>query len=175
MKKGFPLRFIAGPLLIAAALVWLVTSSMRASTLRVVPVQEVRAADGTTKSYVGQRLRVAGFIGPKGAEQAPHKTPDGVIKVARFHVTDEKGGAPMLVEYRDALPDTFRKGGPVQVDGLYGTGGVMHAEHVFTKCPSKYEDEKKAAAKKTERAAKAPDAKAPASTRNGNAAMAASY
>jgi hypothetical protein len=37
MKTKFPIRFVVGPLMIAAALVWLVTSSMRSSTLRGVP------------------------------------------------------------------------------------------------------------------------------------------
>jgi cytochrome c-type biogenesis protein CcmE len=45
----------------------------------------------------------------------------------------------LAVEYRDALPDTFHPGGPVQVDGEYFAAGKIRADHVFTKCPSKYE------------------------------------
>ncbi|HEX8833634.1 MAG TPA: cytochrome c maturation protein CcmE, partial [Abditibacteriaceae bacterium] len=44
----------------------------------------------------------------------------------------------------DALPDTFRAGGPVQVDGTYAAPGSIEAEHVLTKCPSKYEEAKPA-------------------------------
>ena len=144
MKSKFPIRFVAGPLLIAAALVWLVTSSMRATTLRVVPVEELHRADNGGQAFVGQRLRVAGFISGEGAQKAFHKTSNGTVGASRFRVTDEKGEAALLVEYRDALPDTFRKGGPVQVDGVYEAGGTMKAEHVFTKCPSKYEEAKAA-------------------------------
>ncbi|HEX8235615.1 MAG TPA: cytochrome c maturation protein CcmE [Abditibacteriaceae bacterium] len=153
MKTSFPIRFVVGPLLIAAALVWLVTSSMRASTLRVVPVEELRHPDKADHAYVGQRLRVAGFVSAEGAQKSQHKTSNGIVGVSRFRVTDEEGHAALLVEYRDALPDTFRKGGPVQVDGVYEAGGTMRAEHVFTKCPSKYEEAK--AAKQKGQAAKA--------------------
>jgi cytochrome c-type biogenesis protein CcmE len=144
MKTKFPIRFVVGPLMIAAALVWLVTSSMRASTLRVVPVEELRHPDKGDHAFVGQRLRVAGFISSEGAQKTFHKTSNGTVGASLFRVTDEKGQAALLVEYRNALPDTFRKGGPVQVDGVYKAGGTMQAEHVFTKCPSKYEEAKAA-------------------------------
>ena len=128
----------------AAALVWLVTSSMRASTLRVVPVEELRHPDKGDEAFVGQRLRVAGFVSSEGAQKTFHKSSNGTVGASRFRVTDEKGQAALLVEYRNALPDTFRRGGPVQVDGVYQAGGTMQAEHVFTKCPSKYEEAKAA-------------------------------
>ena len=144
MKTKFPIRFVVGPLLIAAALVWLVTSSMRATTLRVVPVEELRHPEKGDQAFVGQRLRVAGFIGADGAQKAREESSNGTVGFSRFRVTDEKGQAALLVEYRNALPDTFRKGGPVQVDGVYEAGGTMRAEHVFTKCPSKYEEAKAA-------------------------------
>ncbi len=128
MKTKFPIRFVVGPLMIAAALVWLVTSSMRASTLRVVPVEELRHPEKSDQAFVGQRLRVAGFISSEGAQKTFHKTSNGTVGASRFRVTDEKGQAALLVEYRNALPDTFRKGGPVQVDGVYEAGGTMRAE-----------------------------------------------
>jgi cytochrome c-type biogenesis protein CcmE len=170
MQSKFPIRFVVGPLLIAAALVWLVTSSMRASTLRVVPVEELHRAENSGAAFVGQRLRVAGFISQDGAQKAFHKTSNGTVGASRFRVTDEKGEAALLVEYRNALPDTFRKGGPVQVDGVYEAGGTMQAEHVFTKCPSKYEEEKaaKQAGKNSGQAAKAQ----PVSTQAGTEASA---
>jgi cytochrome c-type biogenesis protein CcmE len=138
-RKSHNKRFVVGTLIIIVALVSLVASSMRYNTLRAVPVQELRAADKTSQSFVGQRLRVVGHIGQEPVRKVPLQTPDGLINIAHFQVKDEAGSQTIAVEYRDALPDTFRAGGPVQVDGLYAAPGVMRADHVLTKCPSKYE------------------------------------
>jgi cytochrome c-type biogenesis protein CcmE len=141
-RKSQQKRFVIGTLVIIAALVSLVASSMRSNTLRAVPVHELRAADKTSHSFVGQRLRVVGHIGHEPVRKVPLQTPGGLINIAHFLVKDEAGGQTIDVEYRDALPDTFRAGGPVQVDGLYTAPGVMRADHVLTKCPSKYEEAK---------------------------------
>jgi hypothetical protein len=46
------------------------------------------------------------------------------------------------VEYRDALPDTFRKSGG-EVDGCYEAGGTC-APRTCLQMPSKYDEEKAA-------------------------------
>ena len=135
---------------IVAAFAVLVATSMKSNTVRSIPVGELRASDASGASLVGQCLRVVGFVGTKPVHSVPEQTPSGVIKVHYFTVEDKD--KKIAVEYRDALPDTFRAGGPVQVDGLYASAGLMKADHVFTKCPSKYEAESKASLKK-------PDAK----------------
>jgi cytochrome c-type biogenesis protein CcmE len=146
-QKSHSKRFVIGTLIIIAAMVSLVASSMRSNTLRAVPVDQLRAADKTPRSFVGQRLRVVGYIGHEAVRKVPLQTPDGLINIAHFLVREKD--QTIAVEYRDALPDTFRAGGPVQVDGLYAAPGVMRADHVLTKCPSKYEEVKapKASAK----------------------------
>jgi cytochrome c-type biogenesis protein CcmE len=105
--------------------------------LRAVPVDKLRVADSTPQSMVSQRLRVVGFVGKKPVHKTELKTANGTVNVAHFQIEDK--GKVLNIEYRDALPDTFRAGGPVQVDGVYVAEGRMEAEHVLTKCPSKYE------------------------------------
>ena len=130
------IKYLIGSALIVAALGFLVTSSLQTGTLKAVPVTELRAADAH-QSFVGKRLRVVGFVGKAPVKKTPTQTAGGVINVARFDVVE--GAQKVLVSYTDALPDTFRAGGPVQVDGVYTSPGVMKADHVLTKCPSKYE------------------------------------
>ena len=145
MKKKRDQRFVIGSLAILGALGWLMATSMKTYSMRVVPVGELRAADASPRSFVGQRLRLAGFVARVPVRKTPQRTAAGTISVARFSVVDdEKHGANkgVLIEYRDSLPDTFRLGGPVQVDGVYTSAGTMRADHVFTKCPSRYEAEK---------------------------------
>ena len=135
-------RFIIGPLIIVAAFAWLVATGIRSNTLRAVPVHELRAADGSPHSFVGQRLRVVGYVAPEKVRVEPVSTTSGMVNVNHFAVVDK--GQRVAVEYRDALPDTFKPGGPVQVDGVYGAPGLINAEHVLTKCPSKYESTQQA-------------------------------
>jgi len=116
-----------------------------------LPVDKVRAADNTPKSFVGQRLRIVGFVSHSPLRRSPIQTEAGTVDVAHFEVEDK--GSVVQVAFRDALPDTFRAGGPVQVDGRYVSAGIIEADHVLTKCPSKYEtvkpDPKKQKAMKT--------------------------
>ena len=124
------------------ALGYLVTSSLQSGTLQSVPVAKLRAADSAPQSFVGKRLRMVGFVGPQKVVKTPSQTAEGVVNVHQFSVVE--GKSTVAVSYTDALPDTFRAGGPVQVDGIYTAPGVMKADHVLTKCPSKYESGDKA-------------------------------
>ncbi len=149
------IKYIAGSALIVGALGFLVFSSLQAGTLKSIPVQDLRAADAKPTNFVGQRLRMVGFVGQTPVKKTPSQTENGVINIAHFDVVE--GGSIVKVAYTDALPDSFRAGGPVQVDGIYVSAGVMKADHVLTKCPSKYQagegavkDMEKGAAKKTE-------------------------
>jgi len=130
-------RYVAGSLLIAASLGFLIASSMKAGTLKSVPVADLRAKDNLPDSFVGQHLRVVGFVGNDPVKKTGQETPEGLVSVSNFDVVE--GKAVLSVSYSDTLPDTFRCGGPVQIDGLYVAPGVMQADHVLTKCPSKYE------------------------------------
>lgn len=138
-------RFLLGPIIIVGALVSLVATGMKSNTLRAVPVNELRAADATKTSFVSQRLRVVGRITQVPVRKTDIRTANGTVQLSRFSV--EEKGEVLNVEYRDFLPDTFRAGGPVQVDGVYTAPGIMQADHVLTKCPSKYEGAKSEGAK----------------------------
>ena len=149
------IKYIAGSALIVGALGFLVFSSLQAGTLKSIPVQDLRAADAEPTKFVGQRLRMVGFVGKAPVKKEPAQTAGGVIHVAHFDVVE--GDSTVKVSYTDALPDSFRAGGPVQVDGVYVAPGEMKADHVLTKCPSKYQegeenvkDLEKSDAKKTE-------------------------
>lgn len=135
-------RYLFGSLAIMGALGFLVTSSLQGGTLQAIPVAKLRAADGKTQNFVGKRLRMVGFVGMGKVTQTPQQTAQGVVTAQKFMVFE--GKQSVMVSYTDALPDTFRAGGPVQVDGVYTAPGQMKADHVLTKCPSKYQAEEAA-------------------------------
>ncbi len=132
------IRYLAGGAAILAAIGFLVVSSLKAGTTQNVPVQNLRAKDGSSDSFVGRHLRVVGFVGSAPVKFVPRQTDDGVVRESHFQIVE--GKATVAVSYTDALPDTFKAGGPVQVDGTYTAPGVLKAEHVLTKCPSKYQE-----------------------------------
>lgn len=140
MKKWISLAVII------AAFGVLVATSLSSNSMRSIPVHELRKADGGEKSLVGHRLRVVGFVGKTPVKSVDEQTASGVVKAHHFTVVDKNQS--IAVTFRDALPDTFKAGGPVQVDGLYSAPGVIEADHVLTKCPSKYEAESNAQMKK---------------------------
>ena len=61
----------------------------------------------------------------------------------RFRLRDKNGTATVPVVYRGTVPDAFKAGGDIVVDGRY-TNGVFTAipGTMITKCPSKYTPKK---------------------------------
>lgn len=142
-------RYLVGSLAILGALGFLVFSSLQSGTLQSVPVGTLRTP-GKEANYIGKRLRMVGFVGAERVTKSPQQTSNGVISLQKFVVLDDVSHSKtsVMVSYSDALPDTFRAGGPVQVDGVYTAPGEMRADHVLTKCPSKYQAEEAAKANK---------------------------
>jgi cytochrome c-type biogenesis protein CcmE len=60
---------------------------------------------------------------------------DGGLEV-RF--TASQDGASMPVEYRGQLPDIFKPGIQVVVEGRVESDGVFHARTLLAKCPSRF-------------------------------------
>ena len=57
----------------------------------------------------------------------------------RFHVSDIGGGKSVPVVYRGSVPDQFKLGRDVVVNGRYANGVfVAKPDTLVTKCPSKY-------------------------------------
>ena len=131
-----------GLFVILSAFGVLIASSLNSNAVQQIPVEKLRLADSSDNPLVGRRLRVVGFVGKTPVKSVQETTDSGVVKAHSFTVVDKNQS--VKVTFRDALPDTFRAGGPVQVDGVYKAPGVMEADHVYTKCPSKYEAESNA-------------------------------
>jgi cytochrome c-type biogenesis protein CcmE len=135
-------KSVIGSIIIVGSLVALVAGSTRSNSVSSISVSALRVADDTPHSFVGQTLRVVGTVTDGKVRRVSSETPQGVVNINYFSITEND--KVLQVEYRDALPDTFRAGGPVQVDGRYTAPGKIVADHVFTKCPSKYDDGKSA-------------------------------
>ena len=73
-----------------------------------------------------------------------HPTGNGHDSPLRFTIRDRDGTASVPVVYRGSVPDLFRTGREVVVDGTLRNGTfVGERNSLVTKCPSKYAPAKK--------------------------------
>ena len=81
-------------------------------------------------SIYGENVRVNGQVAPGSVEQKP----EGLI--LKFAITDGAESVPVV--YHGAVPDAFKVGNNVVVEGYLDSAGIFQASTILTKCPSKY-------------------------------------
>jgi cytochrome c-type biogenesis protein CcmE len=114
-------------LLLAGALVY---TSFSAATEAATPSQLVASAD-PDRSYELTGKVVHGSV-QRGGERL------------RFAVRDRAGSTAIPVVYEGAVPDPFREGREVIVEGRVRDGTlVAERDSLVTKCPSKFTEQKK--------------------------------
>ncbi|TMB79398.1 MAG: cytochrome c maturation protein CcmE, partial [Chloroflexi bacterium] len=93
-----------------------------------------RGTDCSRELSVVRRRRSPGDVRVAGVVQ------DDVQKSDGLHVTftEKDGTASMPVQYTGTLPDIFKPGITVVVEGKLGGDGVFHARTLLAKCPSRF-------------------------------------
>lgn len=91
-------------------------------------VAEMREKGG---SVIGQTIRVGGLVEPGSLQQTP-----GDLTL-QFTVVDPEGNS-LPVVYKGVVPDTFKVGNEVVVEGTLDSTGTFQAKVLMPKCPSKY-------------------------------------
>ncbi len=81
-------------------------------------------------SIYGQNVRVNGWVSPGSVEQEPSSL------VLRFTLTEGERSLPVV--HHGVVPDAFKVGSEVVVEGYVNSDGVLQSETIMTKCPSKY-------------------------------------
>jgi cytochrome c-type biogenesis protein CcmE len=83
-------------------------------------------------TLIGKSVRVGGQVVPKTIVKSGTKT--------TFTISDAKN--KLTVTYTGAVPATFADNIQVIAEGIYKKQGLVEAESLVTKCPSKYENQK---------------------------------
>ncbi|MFQ5865296.1 MAG: cytochrome c maturation protein CcmE [bacterium] len=109
-------------------LIWLLFSGFDETMQYYRTIEEVKSM-GYDNSAKG--LRVTGNL----VDGSLVTNPDN-LKV-RFRIVEN--GHELEVHYDGILPDTFKEGSEVLVEGKYVPDGYFDANTVMAKCPSKYE------------------------------------
>ena len=117
LKWGAPVAVVA------ACVGYLIYSASGGSTEYYLTVSELRA-----NAPAGD-VRVAGVV------QDDVTRTDGGLHVT---FTENDGTASMPVDYKGTLPDIFKPGITVVVEGTLGDDGVFRARTLLAKCPSRF-------------------------------------
>jgi cytochrome c-type biogenesis protein CcmE len=121
-------KYLIGGLILVAALIFLGYLGFMGGLTYYYEVDELL---DTATSISGQTVRVSGNV-------ADDVVRDGLEM--RFTILNMSGKeASLPVVYSGAVPDTFKIGNQVVVEGQYiTTSGIFEAETIIVKCGSKY-------------------------------------
>jgi cytochrome c-type biogenesis protein CcmE len=112
---------------------YLIFSGLQETTVYYHTVSEVQSGK---YRQTDQGMRISGNVVPGSVErQAKSLGLD-------FRISDAQGGEPLRVHYQGVVPDNFKEGMAVVVEGKLRPGEkVFDANTILLKCPSKYEKE----------------------------------
>src|SRR5207248_10426856 len=126
-RKRLPLGFIIGGVAILVAVIYLVYANTQANALYYLTVSELKSCT----TCATQSVRVAGVV------QAGSIVRDDQKQLITFVIT--QCGQSLPVTYTGIVPDIFRPGVEVVVEGHYTGQGPFQAQTLLAKCPSKFQ------------------------------------
>ena len=83
-------------------------------------------------SINNETVRVNGQVAPGSLEQ------EAAGSILRFTMVDIEGDESLPVVYQGVVPDTFKVGNEVVVEGKLSSEGIFQAYTLMPTCPSKY-------------------------------------
>lgn len=126
-RRRLSVTFILGGLAILGAVIYLVYANTQASAVYYFTVSELKHCSICSS----QSVRVAGTV------EAGTIVHNDQQQQVRFVITD--GGHTLPVVYSGIVPDIFRPGITVVVEGHYTGQGPFEAQTLLAKCPSKFQ------------------------------------
>ncbi len=107
---------------------YLIYSGIRDTMTYYLTVSEVLAKSPEIQD---ETLRVGGNVSPASVQWNP------IDLLLNFQIEDEKSS--LKVSYKGVVPDSFKPGGEVVLEGRYESDGQFTATTIMPKCASKYE------------------------------------
>ena len=147
-------KFIAGGLLIIAAVAYLIVTSTQASAQYFLTVDELMAKGasvnnrelrisgavmGDTIKYDQQTLTLTFTIASIPGDNNQIEAQGGLAKVLHEAVVDP-GRTHLQVVYNGVKPDLLRDEAQAIITGHMGADGMFYAQELLLKCPTKYEE-----------------------------------
>lgn len=126
-RRRLRISFLIAGIAILGAIIYLVVSNTQASAVYYMTVSELQSC----KTCVTQDVRVAGVV------EAGSIVRNDAQQTISFVIT--QGSQKMPVTYTGVVPDIFRPGITVVVEGYYTGSGPFKAQTLLAKCPSKFQ------------------------------------
>jgi cytochrome c-type biogenesis protein CcmE len=148
-------KFIAGGVIIAAAVIYLIVSSTKASAQYYMTIDELAAkgeaalgrnlrisgaVDGTTIAYDSKTLTLQFTMVNVPGDMEEIEQAGGLARVLHEAVSDPRANRLQVV-YVGPLPDLLRDEAQAIVTGSLGEDGIFRADELLLKCPTRYEEE----------------------------------
>lgn len=130
--KTQKLKFIAGGLIIVAAVAYLIFTSTQSFSSYFLTVGELQARG---PEFYNQSVRVSGLVVPDSLNW------NAADMLLRFDIADENGNR-LHVVFKGPRPDQMQGQTQAVVEGRYLESGEFQASDLLMKCPSRYEDNK---------------------------------
>ncbi len=142
VTRASAIKILASVVVVAGAVAYLLTSSMKQGAEYYKHVDEVVSNVG---AWHGKRLQVHGHVVDGSIEQAK-----GTL-LYRFKIESRPPRPPAVISasYEGLVPDTFKGGAEVVAKGTLTPDNQLAVvpDGIMAKCPSKYEADKNAPAK----------------------------
>jgi len=125
-------KFLVAGLILVGVIISLMVYGLTTAKAYWLTVDEVHQKGD---SLVSQRLRVNGVV----VEGSENWNAEEVT--LRFKIEDEENpGRQLSVVHYEPRPDNFNRAASVIVEGELLPGGVIEADVLLLKCPSRYEE-----------------------------------
>ncbi len=122
-------KFLIGGLIVVLAISYLAYAGFESSATYYYTVSELTALRGSAN---GENVRVTGQVAAGSVEQETEG------RILRFSIVDVERDESLRVVYQGVVPDTFKIGNDVVVEGHLNSDSIFQANNILAKCPSKY-------------------------------------
>lgn len=154
-RKGNPIKFIIGGLVIVAAIVYLMVSSLQANVQYFLTVDEVLEKQQAGEMS-GRNVRLSGAVLGDSIEYDMEKLElrftivhvpgdidlvedEGGLAAALHNAVIDSSRSKLQVVYYGARPDLLQNEAQAILTGELLANGVFEADELLLKCPTKYE------------------------------------
>lgn len=120
-------KIVVAAAFVLAAVAYLASAGVKKGWAYYLTVDQF----STEARYHDERVKLCGTVSPDNFEV--HR---GLL-TASFRIAGQSHAVPVV--YHGAIPDMFRQGAEVVVEGKLNDAGVFVADNLLTKCASKYD------------------------------------
>ena len=131
-------KYLLGLALIAAAVVFLIVTSMSANAQYFYTVDELRSKG---QGMVDQNVRISGAVIYESTLYEVRNN-EPYLEFDVVDAEDQIGKqAPLRIVYKGPKPDLLQPHATAIVEGHLGSDGKFYADTLLLKCPTRYEEQ----------------------------------